>query len=149
MVSQEKWEKTQLLTREVKAMLELGHLPLQRLLEIRGFPVYVVRTYSWMNPYIKGLHLTVNSWRPGRGESGFKLKGKELARALKIWAADKGLPCRREGDALEEAAPAGCWREGEAPVMVDPVPRLVTSETVLCPILWGINLSHIYAREVR
>ena len=23
------------------------------------------------------------------------------------------------------------------------------SETVLCPILWGINLSHIYAREVR
>ncbi len=25
----------------------------------------------------------------------------------------------------------------------------VSSETVLCPILWGINLSHIYAREVR
>ncbi len=24
-----------------------------------------------------------------------------------------------------------------------------SSETVLCPILWGINLSHIYAREVR
>jgi hypothetical protein len=24
-----------------------------------------------------------------------------------------------------------------------------TSETVLCPILWGINLPHIYAREVR
>ncbi len=24
-----------------------------------------------------------------------------------------------------------------------------TSETLLCPILWGINLSHIYAREVR
>ncbi len=24
-----------------------------------------------------------------------------------------------------------------------------TSEMVLCPILWGINLSHIYAREVR
>jgi hypothetical protein len=26
---------------------------------------------------------------------------------------------------------------------------LHTSETVLCPILWGINLLHIYAREVR
>ncbi len=23
------------------------------------------------------------------------------------------------------------------------------SEMVFCPILWGINLSHIYAREVR
>ncbi len=26
---------------------------------------------------------------------------------------------------------------------------LLASETVLCPISWGINLSHIYAREVR
>ncbi len=25
----------------------------------------------------------------------------------------------------------------------------ITSEMVLCPILWGINLLHIYAREVR
>jgi hypothetical protein len=25
----------------------------------------------------------------------------------------------------------------------------ISSEMVLCPILWGINLSHIYAREVR
>ncbi len=25
----------------------------------------------------------------------------------------------------------------------------MSSEMVLCPILWGINLSHIYAREVR
>jgi hypothetical protein len=25
----------------------------------------------------------------------------------------------------------------------------LTSETVLCPILWGINLLHIYAHEVR
>jgi hypothetical protein len=27
--------------------------------------------------------------------------------------------------------------------------RMKPSEMVLCPILWGINLSHIYAREVR
>ncbi len=26
---------------------------------------------------------------------------------------------------------------------------VAASEMVLCPILWGINLSHIYAREVR
>ncbi len=26
---------------------------------------------------------------------------------------------------------------------------MLPSETVLCPILWGINLSNIYAREVR
>ena len=28
-------------------------------------------------------------------------------------------------------------------------PLHTSSEMVLCPILWGINLSHIYAREVR
>jgi hypothetical protein len=26
--------------------------------------MYVVRTYTWINPYMKGLHLTINSWRP-------------------------------------------------------------------------------------
>ncbi len=82
MVSQEKWEKTQLLIRELRLMLERDFLPLQRLLEIRGFLAYVVRTYSWLNPYIKGLHLTMDSWRPGRKESGFKLRGKELERAM-------------------------------------------------------------------
>jgi hypothetical protein len=30
----------------------------------------------------------------------------------------------------------------------DDVGRMRSSEMVLCPILWGINLSHIYAREV-
>ncbi len=29
------------------------------------------------------------------------------------------------------------------------IAEAMSSETVLCPILWGINLPHIYAREVR
>ena len=32
----------------------------QRLLEIRGFLNYVVRTYDWMTPYMKGLHNTID-----------------------------------------------------------------------------------------
>ena len=35
-------------------------IPRQRLLEIRGFLNYVVRTYPWINPYLKGLHLTID-----------------------------------------------------------------------------------------
>jgi hypothetical protein len=46
MVSQEKWEKTQLLIWVLRSMLERDFLPLQQLLEIRGFLVYVVRTYQ-------------------------------------------------------------------------------------------------------
>jgi hypothetical protein len=105
MVSQEKWEKTKLLITELSRMLEQDFFPLQRLLGIRGFLIYVVCTYTWLNPYIKGLHLTIDSWRPGREESGFKMRGKELERALAAWAEGRGLPCRREDDDTDEVAP--------------------------------------------
>mmetsp|Transcript_13380 Transcript_13380/g.19133 ORF Transcript_13380/g.19133 Transcript_13380/m.19133 type:complete len:439 (-) Transcript_13380:1232-2548(-) len=38
----------------------------------RGFLVYVSRTYRAMVPYLKGLHLSLDSWRPGRDEDGWK-----------------------------------------------------------------------------
>jgi hypothetical protein len=125
MVSQEKWEKTQALIRELWVMIERNLLPLQRLLEIRGFLIYVVRTYPWLNPYLKGLHLTVDSWRPGREASGFKMKGKELERAMEIWSTSRGLPCRREDDGPDEAGPTVTRRApDEVPVEVQAVPRL-------------------------
>ncbi|KAL3786657.1 hypothetical protein ACHAW5_001375 [Stephanodiscus triporus] len=132
MVSQEKWERTQSLIRELGAMVERDFLPLQRLLEIRGFLIYVVRTYPWLNPYLKGLHLTVDSWRPGREASGFKMRGKEREKAMAIWAASRGLPCRREDDGPDEVGPAPAQTKGEgqahpgdeAPGDVRPVPRL-------------------------
>jgi hypothetical protein len=77
MVSQVKWDKTKLLIAELGEMIPKGPLPLQRLLEIRGFLMYVVRTYPWLNPYIKGLHLTVDSWQPRRAEDGLKWTAKE------------------------------------------------------------------------
>jgi hypothetical protein len=64
MVSQEKWDKTKRLIAELEGMVALDCLPLTRLLQIRGFLMYVVHTYPWINPYMKGLHLTIDSWRP-------------------------------------------------------------------------------------
>jgi hypothetical protein len=75
-------------------MLEQEFLPLHSVLVIRGFLNYVVRMYTWLNPYIKGLHLTINSWRPGRETSGFKLKGKDLEHAMATWAKSRGTLCR-------------------------------------------------------
>jgi len=116
MVSQEKWEKTKRLVMELSRMLEQDFLPLQCLLVIRGFLIYVVRTYPWLNPYIKGLHLTIDSWRPCREESGFKMRGKELEQALAAWAKSRGLPCRREDDeedaVTDEVAPPFPERQG-------------------------------------
>jgi hypothetical protein len=93
MVSQEKWEKIQLLIWELMSMLEQNFLPLQRLLEIQDFLIYVVCTYPRLNPYIMGLHLTVESWRLGREESGCRIRWKELEHAMAVWAAGRGLPC--------------------------------------------------------
>ena len=45
MVSQEKWEKTQRGIREMSEMMARDHFLLARLLQIRGFLMYVVRTY--------------------------------------------------------------------------------------------------------
>ena len=44
----------------------------QRLEEIKGFLNYVTRTCPWINPYIKGLHLTIDGWRPGRVAGGWR-----------------------------------------------------------------------------
>ena len=89
MVSQEKWDKTKRLIAELEEMVALDCLPLTKLLQIRGFLMYVVRTYPWINPFMKGLHLTIDSWWPFRGPDGFKLRGKELASVL-TWDIDKG-----------------------------------------------------------
>ncbi len=91
-VSQEKWEKTKSLITEMATTVEHGHLPLGQLLQIRVFLMYVVQTYPWINPYMKGLHLTIDSWRPFRGADGFKLRGKELENALAC-GVDEDLPC--------------------------------------------------------
>jgi hypothetical protein len=79
MVSQERWDKTKekikwirdhFLPNKVKG--ELPRIHHKTLESIRGFLVYVSRTYSEMVPYLKGIHLTLDSWRPGRAASGWK-----------------------------------------------------------------------------
>ena len=50
---------------------EEGGLERANMESIRGFLVYVARTYRDMNPYIKGLHLNLDSCRPFRGNKGW------------------------------------------------------------------------------
>jgi hypothetical protein len=111
-------------------MVKQSCLPLSRLLQIRGFLMYVVRTYPWINPYMKGLHLTIDSWRPFRGEDGFKLRGKELENAL-AWGLDRDMPCRRAEDEQEGGEPHMSLMafqgngDMEPPVEVKPAHRLI------------------------
>ena len=77
----------------------------QRLLEIRGFLNYVVRTYPWMNPYLKGLHLTIDGWREDRNSGGWKVKEPGVFQGR--WALDEEFEggSRRTGHAPEEGEP--------------------------------------------
>jgi hypothetical protein len=79
---QDKWEK---LRRQV-AWLESEHdkvgrgsskgIPYDELEKVRGFMVHMVRSYPGMNPYLKGIHLTLCSWLPGRDKDGWKIAKK-------------------------------------------------------------------------
>jgi hypothetical protein len=73
-VSQERWDKVQGIISEIKTnlMKEKGIFKLQDLLSHRGYLVYVARSYPSMRPYLKVLHLTIDSWQPGRDKDGWK-----------------------------------------------------------------------------
>ena len=51
---------------------DMDGMYLARLKSIRGFLFYVSSTYQYMNPYLKGLNITFDSWRPHRDEEGYK-----------------------------------------------------------------------------
>jgi hypothetical protein len=49
-----------------------GHMDFKTAESNRGFLVYVSRTFKSMVPYLKGLHLSLDSWREGRDREGWK-----------------------------------------------------------------------------
>jgi len=69
-----KWTKAKGHLRDLHAKLTSG-LPLQRkLLEsLRGFFVHLMRTFPIITPYLKGIHLTLDGWRPHRDLDMWKL----------------------------------------------------------------------------
>ena len=103
-VTQERWEKTQRLVRYIgKALglrdeytkdeeadelmskmgyfseksedgLERQFLHFKALESAVRFLIYVAMTYTSLIPYLKGIHLTLNSWRPGRDKNGWKTR---------------------------------------------------------------------------
>ena len=56
----------------------------KRLEFIRGFLIYVARTFKWMTPYLKSLHLTIDGWNEGRATDLYKNNSQPRVR-LKVW----------------------------------------------------------------
>ncbi|KAL7577357.1 hypothetical protein ACA910_002090 [Epithemia clementina (nom. ined.)] len=70
LVSKERWAKVKGHIATLKGWSNREKIDRKALERIRGFLVYVTMTYGALTPYLKGLHLTLESWREDRNADG-------------------------------------------------------------------------------
>jgi hypothetical protein len=118
LLPEDKWNKAKAMLQEIRVMLEKdpSSLPRKRLEQIRGFLIYVTRTYHCMVPYLIGLHMTIDSWRPNRKEDGWRYTAAEM----RLWSAEE--------DDLEEDDP---YDHTDAPEKVGAVLRFAWDRDAL------------------
>ena len=126
LISEKKWAKTKALLETMRTELESqGDFCHKDLESTRGFLVYVSRTYPGMVPYLKGIHLTLDTWRGNRGDDGWKLTLAEFR--AKLEDDDRG---GSDDEMMEEETTT-------APVRVPPVPRLADDLRSLLTLFSG------------
>jgi hypothetical protein len=125
MTTQEKWIKTRTILQWISdATKNSKGIELKTLQSHRGFLVYVGRTYGSMVPYLKGIHATIDSWRPGRNQDGWK--HRKSGKRKRSCSVENEI--KQESDDLDSMA----WEpkfgmaqtDSVAPLYVQPVPRL-------------------------
>jgi hypothetical protein len=83
----------------------------KQLLRDRGFLIYISCAYPAMVPYLKGIHLTIDHWRPGRDDDGWKRTMAQM---------EAHLEHKRNSGIVEPEKPPA----KEAPSLALPVKRL-------------------------
>jgi hypothetical protein len=79
LVSRKKWAKAKRLLATLHRLVLASEWVDRKVLEIiRGFLVYVARTYKSLTPFLMGLHMSIDGWRPGRDEEGWRLRQTEV-----------------------------------------------------------------------
>jgi hypothetical protein len=79
MVSRKKWVKAKRLLVTLHQLVLASEWVGHKVLEIiRGFLVYVARTYKPLTPFLMGLHMSTDGWRPGRDDEGWRLRQAEV-----------------------------------------------------------------------
>ena len=112
-VAQNKWEKARAIIQSIlQELKEKGDLQYKPLESKRGFLVHMASTFKAINPYLKGVHLTLDSWRANRDDEGWKMKSKAWSTYL------EGI---EDDDLREEVAALG---SAGHPEKVNAVPRL-------------------------
>lgn len=83
-VSQKKWDKAKEHVAELLRLNETGMVAYKLLESRTGYLVYVAQAYPCMKPYLIGLYGTLNSWRSGWDESGWKSEKNRKRRKLEV-----------------------------------------------------------------
>lgn len=126
--TRKKWDRAKIILTELRLMLgphssqeEAAELHRKTLESWRGFMVHLQRTYPAITPYLKGFHLTLDAWRPGRDQDLWKQR---------LTANTEGYWCDQEMDWIP-------WEKGDAsaPDYVQPVPPLYSDVAALKVLL--------------
>jgi hypothetical protein len=82
-VTQDRWTKAVGIISWIAELIKhSADIEFKKLESYRGYLVYLSRTYPILTPYLKGIHLTLDSWRPCRKSDGWKLTLSEIRLAL-------------------------------------------------------------------
>ena len=83
--SQEKWDKAKnIISKLLEAVLADPSAAVDRkqLERDRGFLIHICRTFTQLVPYLKGIHHTLESWRFGRDDDGWKFGTQQMMKWL-------------------------------------------------------------------
>jgi len=116
-----KWDKAKGMLNEMLARVRAGEpLDCKTLEQHRGSLVHIQQTYPTITPYLKGLHLMIDSWRDGRDSAGWKLPHTPQSM---YWDNEQGTWVLQE-----QSCPS-------APSLVNAVPRLERDLTSLLHLM--------------
>ena len=111
-LSEEKWKRLQEDIEWLECQLDNPKgIELKKALSVRGFLIHAARVYPDIKPYLKPLHLTLESWRPNKDADG--------------WTRDDWM------DQLDDNLVLLQMENSKAPAYVQPVPLLQWSIGVL------------------
>ena len=136
--TQKKWDKGKKIILKWLEKLEQGDTQIlehKSLEKDVGFLVHLSRTFPGMAPYLKGFYNTMNSWRMGRDEDGWKFSMSE-------WKTFLGMDeSMRGADVDEERKKAVKGKQGAQPKLVSAVPRLLKDVKALAAMFEGDELA--------
>lgn len=121
--TQAKWDKAKAMIEHWNQMvMEDGGkaLDAKRMERDVGFLVHISRTFPAIFPYLKGFYLTLNSWRKGRTDEGWKYSMSEWRAALGL---EDNVPAYRVKERVSKQG-GRCQSYDDRPLFLKGVPRL-------------------------